>query len=109
MRRRCVDSDEIARKVLQRFLETAEGTIDQLELALTENQTEVACRHAHSLKGASATVSADAVSRKAAEIERLLRNGAQAAAASGLLPLRLETVQCLHRIRAILAQPAARR
>ena len=74
---------------------------------MTDNQTADACRHAHSLKGAAANLAAEPIRRKAAEMEQLLHNGAHAAAASGLLPLRLETAQCLDRIRTILSQPPA--
>jgi signal transduction histidine kinase/DNA-binding response OmpR family regulator len=103
---RCLGKDDFAHKILRRFLETADGMLDELEKSLTENRTEDARRHAHSLKGVAATISADPLCRKAAEIEQMLKNGAHAAATSNLLPLRLETAQCLNRIRAILAQPA---
>jgi CheY-like chemotaxis protein/HPt (histidine-containing phosphotransfer) domain-containing protein len=107
LRHRCLDKDEIARKVLRSFLATAEGTLDELEQALTTNQTADACRHAHSLKGAAANISAEPVRRKASEVEQLLKNGAHAAAASNLLPLRLQVARCLDHIRALLSQPAA--
>ena len=106
-RHRCMDNDEVARRILRRFLETIEGTLDQLEQALTANQTDTARRHAHSLKGAAANLSAEPVRRKAAEMEQLLKNGAHAAAVSNLLPLRLEMARCLNRIRAILSEQAA--
>ena len=104
-RRRCLDKDEVAHRILRRFLETAEGTLEQLEQALNANQTADACRHVHSIKGAAANLSAEPLRRKAAEVEQLLKNGAHAAAASNLLPLRLEAARCLNRIRAILSQP----
>jgi signal transduction histidine kinase/DNA-binding response OmpR family regulator len=104
-RHRCLDKDEVAHRILRRFQETAEGTLQQLEQALNANQTEDACRHAHSLKGAAANLSAEPLRKKAAEMEQLLKNGAHAAAASNLLPLRLETARCLNRIQDILSQP----
>jgi CheY-like chemotaxis protein len=106
-RHRCVDKDEVAHRILRRFLDTADGMLDQLEQALTANDTEVARRHAHTIKGTAANLSAEPMRRKAAEIEQLLKNGAHSAAASNLLPLRLVTAQCLNRIRTILSQQAA--
>jgi PAS domain S-box-containing protein len=104
---RCIDKDEVAHRILRRFLDTVDGILDQLEQALRANQTEQARRHAHALKGTAANLSAEPLRRKAAEMEQLLKNGAHAAAASNLLPLRLVTAQCLNRIRIILSQPVA--
>jgi HPt (histidine-containing phosphotransfer) domain-containing protein len=92
---RCMNNAQIARKVLSRFQKSAEDTVVRLEQALDSDDVSQAAIHAHTLKGAAASVSAEPLSKAAAEIEQQCKVAATAAARTTLLTLRLELKRCL--------------
>ena len=66
-----VDGDEdIARRIVDRFLEEAPSRIDCLRLALNDHDIQQLEREAHALKGAAATVAACALSEVALRLEK---------------------------------------
>jgi PAS domain S-box-containing protein len=104
---RCLGKEEIARRVLAAFQQSAPGTLGLLRQALAEAQTQKADRHAHSLKGAAANIGAEPLRLAAAEVERLLKVGAEGAAQDLLPKLDLELDRCLARIGSLLSSRAA--
>jgi HPt (histidine-containing phosphotransfer) domain-containing protein len=87
---------DVLTRVLGRFEQTASQTADQLEAWLSAGDAEEVRRLAHSLKGAAANLSAEPLRAAAAEMERLAGAGADAAALTHFLRLRVELEKCLH-------------
>ena len=67
--RRLMGDDEIVHEVIRRFLEDTPGRIAALKEALENGDALLARRHAHTLKGASATLSAPALREAAYRVE----------------------------------------
>ncbi len=106
---RCMDKVELAQRVLTKFIQTTEPTVQSLDASLTAGDAATAARHAHSLKGASANISAEPLRAVCAEMERLAKAGADAAAISFLPRLKLEFARTIQHAWALLAsKPAAR-
>jgi len=93
----------IVSRVLDRFLETATQTFEQIQQALDQDDTQQARLHAHSIKGAAANLSAEPLRAAAAEMERLAEAGAEGAARSWLPRLRMELERSLNYVRALQA------
>lgn len=72
---RCVNSPDIALRVLRVFRESTPGLITQLEETLRGEQFDDAARHAHSLRGAAANIGALPLSRAAEFLEHACRQG----------------------------------
>jgi HPt (histidine-containing phosphotransfer) domain-containing protein len=71
-----VDGDtELLQEVVAIYLEDTPTVIASLKENLSQNSTDAAAKAAHTLKGASANVSARRLYRKASELEALARNG----------------------------------
>jgi PAS domain S-box-containing protein len=67
---RCMDKPAIVHKVLARFLQTAEATVDELADALDTKDWQRLTRVAHGLKGAAASIAAEELRAAAAELEQ---------------------------------------
>lgn len=78
---------ELATRVLDAFLEDAPQRISELEQCLRTGDREGATRQAHSLKGASGAVGAQALQSVALEVETRCRAGELAEALSNLASL----------------------
>ena len=103
---RCLRRPDIAARVLDTFRQTVPALAEAIEQCLRAGQTEQAGRHAHTLKGAAANISAEPLREVAARLERLGKAGAEAAALSALPELELQLHRCLDeigRLRPVLA------
>jgi len=67
---------ELFNDVLATFIDEAQTDLARLKEALAGRQSEAACRHAHSIKGAASNVGAQTVQKLAARIESAAKNGA---------------------------------
>jgi len=106
--RRCMGKREIADRVLQRFVETAPETLEQIERALATDQFELASRGAHTLKGASASISAADVSAAAASLEKSAGAGRKQQAVADLTLLKGQLTKSLGAIPRLLAAESRR-
>jgi two-component system sensor histidine kinase/response regulator len=87
--RRCRGKADLIKRLLDKFAETVGAQVEELKSGVTSADWEQVSRVAHTIKGASANLSADQVSAVAAELEQIGR-GADAGGASECLE-RLET------------------
>ncbi len=99
---RCMNKPDFVQRVLAKFVQSTQETLRSLEEALVAGDADTAARNAHSIKGASASVAAEAVRAAAAEMERLIKAGADAAAMTVLPKLKLELARCLQQARGML-------
>jgi PAS domain S-box-containing protein len=72
---RAMDDREFLRNMLTAFLEQAPAYVDDLDTAVSSQDTQALTRTAHSLKGASANLGLVSLSAAAKEIEEASRNG----------------------------------
>jgi HPt (histidine-containing phosphotransfer) domain-containing protein len=86
---------DLAARVLAQFETRLSGDINAAEAAMASGSSAETTRLLHSLRGASANVSADALANVAAEIERLIKAADLAAAGSAMAQLRSEANRCL--------------
>ncbi|KKN82145.1 hypothetical protein LCGC14_0312580 [marine sediment metagenome] len=100
---RCMGNAHAASKILTSFLHIAADTVDRIERALAEGDTDAAARLAHALKGDAATLSAEPLRAAAGAVETLAAAGAEAAARTPLLDLQVELTRCLDHIPDVLA------
>ena len=84
---RNMHDEKLCRDVIALYIVSASGSLALLQRALATGDAKEVRQLAHSLKGASATISAPAMSRLAAELEVAGKNGDLGH--SGLLLLRL--------------------
>ena len=103
---RCMGKPNVVHRVLNRFEETAPEIAARIEPLLSSGDTEQASKEAHSLKGASANLAAEPLRAAAAEVERLCKLGADAAALSAVPQLQLELERCMGEIRRTLVERA---
>jgi len=73
------------RRLARLYAESHGGDLDTVRHQLEAGDLKSACRGAHSLKGAAATLGATAVQKLATELEQLLRDGATTLAAFDLI------------------------
>lgn len=71
---RCLNSFELAERILSKFEQTFTGDLALLDEAFTERSSERIAGIAHRLKGASANVAAPALAAVASELERAGRS-----------------------------------
>lgn len=71
--RRCLGNLAFAERILGRFQRQFEEELEHIEQGLKSNDSDRVARLAHSLKGASATVAAHALTAEMAGIESLAR------------------------------------
>ena len=102
--RRCVNKPSIAARVLGKFRDSAQGLMDEIKRALSQEDTDSAARAAHTLKGASGNISAESVYELARVLEQQCRAGAEAASNSTVLALEAELAVCLDRLPDVLEQ-----
>lgn len=82
------EGESFVREVVTRYLQGAEGMLNDLERFLQQQDTVQFARVAHTLKGNSASVGAEEVSSLAAELEMMGRNGDLSGAPEKILLLR---------------------
>jgi HPt (histidine-containing phosphotransfer) domain-containing protein len=100
---RCMSKPSIALRVLAAFEKSSQELVGQLGSALAGSDTALATRLAHTLKGASANVSAEGLRALAATLEQQCKAGAEAAARTTLMPLQAELARCLASLGAVRA------
>ena len=105
---RCLGKPQIAQRVLGKFQLSATALMDQLQHALAACDTNQAAIHAHTLKGASANVSAQALRAAAALLEQQCKAGAEAAAKTTLLAVEVELSRLLDCLPQVLQDLAVR-
>jgi HPt (histidine-containing phosphotransfer) domain-containing protein len=93
--RRCRGKTALAESLLGKFQETVEAQLHQLQDALAQRDTVLGGRLAHSIKGASANLSADAVSKVAGELEHLAKSEEWEAAEHALAELQASVDLCV--------------
>jgi HPt (histidine-containing phosphotransfer) domain-containing protein len=69
LRTRCLDDDAFVRQMLSIFIEAAPQTLARLRDAVIAANAADVRRHAHTLKGSAANLSAEALRGAAAELE----------------------------------------
>ena len=92
---RCMAKPQIAARVLDTFQQTVPDLMAKLERALAQGDTQMAARHAHTLKGAAGNISATALANAADLMCQQCRGGADAAARTTVLSVTLELTRCL--------------
>ncbi len=76
------DNDrEFLKGLLRGFVRNVQGQIEALHVAIGNGDAKVVRKEAHSIKGGAANLTADSVSKCAAELERLAASGSLAGAA----------------------------
>ncbi len=78
---------QLVRDLESLFVSTTEASLHALKNGIEQGQTDLCRKEAHALKGAAASVMANAVCEHATRIERCVQNGDFAAAASELAAL----------------------
>ena len=92
------DRPERYASMLRLFAEQYAGQAGKLQAALDAGEREQAERLAHSLKGSSATIGADALAAAAAGLELAIRNGAPAGGSKNFWPRwRSAAMRCAQR------------
>ena len=71
---RCLDNMPVVEAVLEQYITSSAEVIEKLKHYIKNNDSENAYMQAHTLRGASANVSAKQVSTIAADIEKLAKN-----------------------------------
>ena len=104
---RCMNQPAIAQRVLEKFGESAAGLVREIEQALRRADTATAGRHAHTLKGAAANISAERLRGVAAIMEQQCVAGADAAAQTTLLALQVEVKRCRDHVPQAIGQIVA--
>lgn len=99
---RCMGMHSIMESVLAQFQELGEEMLAEIEKQLDAGCWEEAARAAHSLKGASGSISATALHAVAAEMESHARNADDEACRETRPALRREMENCLRDIPVIL-------
>lgn len=82
--KRVMEDEELARGVIDRFLQDTPQRLAALSGALADGDTDLARRHAHTLKGSSAVMSAPALCEAAFRVEVAAESGDIAEAVSML-------------------------
>jgi two-component system sensor histidine kinase/response regulator len=90
--RRVAGNRRLYLNLLRKYSEGQSGTADAIKLALKRGDRELAERLAHSLKGVSGNIGAQAVQESAAEVERAVRTGADASASIASMEAELDLV-----------------
>ncbi len=101
---RLMDDEDLARTVVEGFLEDIPRQAAALRGHLDAGDAEGATRQAHTIKGASANVGGEAVRAAALEIEKAARAGDLAAAASHLPDLETRLVRLTTAMRAFVGE-----
>jgi HPt (histidine-containing phosphotransfer) domain-containing protein len=104
---RCMNQPAIAQRVLEKFGESAAGLVREIEQALRRADTATAGRHAHTLKGAAANISAERLRAVAAIMEQQCVAGTDAAAQTTLLALQVEVKRCRDHVPQAIGQIVA--
>jgi Amt family ammonium transporter len=102
---RCMGNDELAEKLLARFANEVDKTVDNLRKTLADSDAAALARIAHTLKGTAANVSAEGIRQTAATIERLGHESTLDDVPAKLQLLQAEVTRCLDYIRSS-QQPA---
>ncbi len=98
---RCMGDRAFAATILDKFAGQAADMLEELAEALDAEALERVAALAHTLKGASANVAAQDVSRLAAELEARGKSGDADEASAGLAALREQVTACLDYIRQV--------
>ncbi|MDD3213557.1 MAG: response regulator, partial [Eubacteriales bacterium] len=77
---RVLGKKKIYVSLLRKYVEGQRNVIAEIEQTLAKNDTDTAQRIAHTLKGVSGNIGAEAVQQKAAELETAIRQNAAASA-----------------------------
>lgn len=85
--KRVMDDRSIARKVIVGFIEDVPNTILKLKASVAGGDLTSAERHAHSIRGAAAILSAQAMVSQASDLEQWARDGYRAKLPAGLCQL----------------------
>jgi two-component system, sensor histidine kinase and response regulator len=93
---RLMGNEELARRIVSRFLADLPGQLAELKKALREADANSAAQRAHRIKGSAANVSARGVSALAAQMDQSCRSGDLAGAAA--LLAKLEECAALSRV-----------
>jgi CheY-like chemotaxis protein/HPt (histidine-containing phosphotransfer) domain-containing protein len=89
---RCMGNRELARRLVQKFLDQGAADIEELDAAISAGDAAKVKLAAHRIKGAAANISAEPVRRWAGELEELGRGGNLATAPQLLKELRAQFI-----------------
>jgi two-component system sensor histidine kinase/response regulator len=93
--RRCAGRAKLALRVLDKFYETTPDLMTKLEKSLQTHDFDEAARHAHSLRGAAANISAIALSQAAEVVECFCRDADKASSESHLDGVKAHFASCV--------------
>jgi HPt (histidine-containing phosphotransfer) domain-containing protein len=102
------DDAELRREVLQQFLDTLTGDLQQLESEIRESNSPSVQRSAHRLKGASYMVGARPLGDSAMQLESLARSGEVAGFAAAWTLINTEHQRLLQHLAAQNLSPTRR-
>jgi signal transduction histidine kinase/CheY-like chemotaxis protein/HPt (histidine-containing phosphotransfer) domain-containing protein len=97
---------DLVKSLLQRFLETADEPVTQIERGLDAGDTASVTRTAHALKSSTANLGADVLSGCYRQLEHLTREGRIDSARALVANLRREHHRAMARVREILQEAA---
>ena len=94
LRARCLNSDAMVEKILGKFRAQLPASVTTIAKAVEDGDRRCVAREAHSLKGASANVSADRLSHVAGELEQWARRNHPTSPARLLAGLKSAAHEC---------------
>jgi len=104
---RCMNDQAFVTQMLEVFREYAPKTLKLLHDAATAGDWTAARRHAHTLKGSAANISAGALKTRAQETEKAIDSGFTEDAAHLLAAVDAAMNECLKAVDRILADPGS--
>ncbi len=67
--------EQLLLSVMQKFAQAQHDAVSNIRHALSEGESDLACRHAHTLKGLAGTIGAVALQRRAEQVEHTIAKG----------------------------------
>jgi CheY-like chemotaxis protein/HPt (histidine-containing phosphotransfer) domain-containing protein len=98
LRRRCMDNEAMYQKIIGKFERQSGDQLAQIERATDAGNLDEVAFVSHALAGAARMLAADAVARRAAELQQLARAGDGDGARARVSELRAEVERCRSQI-----------
>jgi HPt (histidine-containing phosphotransfer) domain-containing protein len=92
---RCVGDASFVQLVLEKFRASSDAMVDRISQAVDAKDAQQMGKHAHSLKGAAANLSAESVRSIAGRLEELGHQGVLESAEESIAELKRELERCI--------------